>query len=159
MVRVMKRVNLIAAISLALVISWAEASEVEEGAQLYVLQCEKCHGVMYDEEAGVRKRLDSDWRIHLAALGSLGSDEVQLAVALPNGPQLRGIVGRPAVSVEGYDYSKAMLESMKGMVWTEDALDRWIANSQAWVPGSFMFYKQPDAEIRRKIILYLKANP
>jgi cytochrome c2 len=37
-------------------------------------------------------------------------------------------------------------------------LERWITNSQAWVPGSMMFYEQPDPEIRRKIITYLEAN-
>jgi hypothetical protein len=34
----------------------------------------------------------------------------------------------------------------------------WITNSQAWVPGSMMFYEQPDPEIRRKIITDLEAN-
>jgi cytochrome c len=45
------------------------------------------------------------------------------------------------------------------VVWNHDTLDRWITDSQAWVPGSRMFYQQPDAEIRRQIITYLEANP
>ena len=81
------------------------------------------------------------------------------AFAPPFGPHLRGIVGRPAGTVEGFDYSATMLKTLKGMEWTEAALDVWITNPQAWVPGVYMFYKQPDPEIRRKIILYLKANP
>jgi cytochrome c len=82
-----------------------------------------------------------------------------LTFAPPFGPHLRGIVGRPAASVEGYSYSSAILKTLKGMEWTEAALDVWITNPQAWVPGVYMFYKQRDPEIRRKIILYLKANP
>jgi len=75
------------------------------------------------------------------------------------GPNLRGIVGRPAGSVEGYTYSNTMLKTLKGMEWTEAALNVWITNPQAWVPGVYMYYKQADPEIRRKIILYLKSNP
>jgi cytochrome c2 len=48
---------------------------------------------------------------------------------------------------------------LKGMEWNDAALDVWITNPQAWVPGVYMYYKQPDVEIRRKIVLYLKANP
>jgi cytochrome c2 len=33
----------------------------------------------------------------------------------------------------------------------------WITDPQAWVPGVYMFYKQRDVEVRRKIIEYLKA--
>lgn len=39
------------------------------------------------------------------------------------------------------------------------ALDVWITNLQAWVPGVYIFCKQRNAEVRRKIIPYLKANP
>ena len=183
----MKRVSTIAAISLALTLAHAthaSASDVEEGEKLYVLQCEICHGVIYEEETGFREPFSSPRRVQLAMLDSVTSNaahplsglipgsstkETQLmlmptgdhlAVALPNGPPLRGIIGRSAATVEGYKYSKAILATLKGVVvWSEEKLDRWITNSQAWVPGSFMYYKQEDADNRRKIILYLKANP
>jgi cytochrome c len=83
----------------------------------------------------------------------------RIAFAPPFGPNLRGIIGRAAGSVEGYTYSDTMMKTLKGMEWTEAALDVWITNPQAWVPGVYMYYKQKDPEIRRKIILYLKANP
>ena len=183
---VMKRVSTIGAISLALALvhsTHASASDVEEGEQLYVLQCEICHGAMYVEATGFREPFNSPRRVQLAMLDSVTSNaahllsglipgpstkETQLmsmptgdllAVALPNGPRLRGIVGRPAATIEGYAYSKAFLKTLKGVVWSEEELDRWITNSQAWAPGSFMYYKQDDADNRRKIILYLKANP
>jgi hypothetical protein len=82
-----------------------------------------------------------------------------VAFAPPFGPHLRGIIGRLAGTVEGFTYSSTLLKTLKGMEWTEAALDVWITSPQAWVPGVYMFYKQPDPEIRRKIILYLKANP
>jgi len=180
----MKPLLSIVAVSLALTSpTFANANDVEDGEQLYVLQCEKCHGAMSGQETGFREPFDSSRRIQLAMLDSVtssaadlvswlipasGTNEAQLmsmptgehlAVALPNGPTLRGVVGRPAASVEGYSYSKAMLATLAGVVWSEEKLDRWITNSQAWVPGSFMYYKMPDPETRRKVILFLKANP
>jgi cytochrome c2 len=59
---------------------------------------------------------------------------------------------------KGFVYSVAFLKSLKGMEWTDASLDVWITNPQKWVPGVYMFYKQSDPEVRRKIILYLKAN-
>ena len=50
------------------------------------------------------------------------------------------------------------MASLQGMEWNEAALDVWMTNPQAWVPGVYMFYKQKDPEIRRKILVYLKAN-
>lgn len=177
----MKRVMSICAVPLVLALGCAasaSASDLKEGEELFVAQCQACHGEMYEEVTGFRESVDPSWPIQLAMLEAVTSDAARplipvfdsgetqplptsthLAVAMPNGPTLRGVVGRPAVSVEGYSYSKAMLGTLKGTVWTEDNLDRWITNTQAWAPGSFMFYKQPDADARRKIILYLKANP
>jgi cytochrome c len=83
----------------------------------------------------------------------------ELAFAPPFGPNLRGVVGRIAGTAPGFEYSDAFLARLKGMPWSVEALDVWITNTQAWVPGALMIYKQPDAEIRRKIIAYLKANP
>jgi cytochrome c len=81
-----------------------------------------------------------------------------IAFAPPFGPNLRGVYGREA-GIMQYEYSSVFLKTLKGMEWNDAALDVWITNPQAWVPGVYMFYKQPDPEIRRKIILYLKANP
>ena len=182
----MIRVSSIVAVSLALTLAYAthaSAADVEEGEQLYVSQCEVCHGLVNGKEISFREPFFVPRRIQLAMLDSVTANaghlvsqlipafsakETQLmsiptgerlAVALPPGPPLRGIIGRPAAIIEGYPYSKSMLATLKGVVWSEEKLDRWITNSQAWVPGSFMFYKQDDPEARRKIISYLKANP
>lgn len=173
----------IIAVSLALMLSSAapaSASDLTEGKEFYTLQCQLCHGNVEGEATGFREPVAPPWRIQLAMLESVAantrdfvtqlipeigapshanSTDQRIAVAMPYGPNLRGIVGRPAATVEGYIYSETMLKTLKGMEWSEAALNVWLTDTQGWVPGVYMFYKQEDPEIRRKIILYLKANP
>ncbi len=173
----MKR--LLPAIAASLVFGFAfssrsNASDLSEGEELYNSQCKLCHGSP-EQDTGFRTPGQSLDRIQLAMLDTLEAGTTdfvtrlipsfgattgeRLAFAPPFGPNLRGVVGRPAGTVEGYTYSKTMLSTLKGMIWNEAALNVWITNPQAWVPGVYMYYKQPDPEIRRKIIVYLKANP
>jgi cytochrome c len=70
------------------------------------------------------------------------------------GPRHRGVVGRRAGSVESYAYSAALKKS--GIVWDETQLDHWLSNPSALVPGTKMFFKIDDAQIRADIIAYLK---
>lgn len=184
----MKRFCSIFAVSLALALASAapaSASDLTEGQALYAEQCQLCHGSLEEEATGFRDPTFSPRRIDLAMLDYVTANarhvitdqipafgapplsershpeltEQRIAVAMPYGPSLRGIVGRPAATVEGYIYSEIMLKTLKGMEWTEAALNVWITDTQGWVPGVYMYYKQEDPEIRRKIILYLKANP
>jgi cytochrome c len=93
---------------------------------------------------------------HMTAQASVAGERV--AFAPPYGPPLRGVVGRPAGSVPGFAYSQAFKTILQGVVWDRNTLNVWITDSQAWVPGSMMFVKQPNAEIRQKIITYLAAQ-
>jgi cytochrome c len=43
-------------------------------------------------------------------------------------------------------------------VWTEDNLDKWLANPLALVPGSKMRFKVNDAQDRADIIAFLKER-
>lgn len=52
------------------------------------------------------------------------------------GPSLEGVVGRPAGSVAGFPYSDALKKSL--LVWTEDNLRKWIADSTNTVPNTLM---------------------
>ncbi len=70
------------------------------------------------------------------------------------GPKHRGVVGRRAGSVEDYAYSAALKQS--GLTWDEAALDRWLTNPSALVPGTKMFFKIDDAQGRADLIAYLK---
>ena len=73
------------------------------------------------------------------------------------GPNLYGVVGRPAASIEGFVYSPAMQKS--GIVWDEMTLDRYIEKPMDVVPGNRMsFVGEPDAGKRAAIIALLKAN-
>ena len=179
----MKRLCSTVVASLALVLAYAtpaSADDLAEGAELYVSQCKICHGDIAQDEVSSGAPFMSPQRIQLAMLESVttstrdfisqlipafgtrsysGSTGERLAFAPPFGPNLRGIVGRPAGTVEGFTYSNTMMKTLKGMEWTEAALNVWITDPQAWVPGVYMYYKQKDPEVRRKIIEYLKAHP
>lgn len=72
------------------------------------------------------------------------------------GPLHRGVVGRKAGSVAGYNYSAGLKTS--GIVWNEENLDKWLAGPQALVPGAKMFYEVPDARDRADIIAFLKEK-
>lgn len=54
------------------------------------------------------------------------------------GPQLNGILGRKAGSVEGFSYSVAMRQS--GLVWDEATLRRFIHEPRDVVPRTKMTY-------------------
>lgn len=54
------------------------------------------------------------------------------------GPVLNGVVGRPAGSVEGFNYSDAMKSS--GITWDEAGLAEYIMNPKQKVPGNKMAF-------------------
>jgi cytochrome c len=73
------------------------------------------------------------------------------------GPNLSGVVGRKAGSLPGATYSAAMKQ--QSFTWTEAALDRWLTQPSAVVPGTSMaFAGLPKPEDRAAVIAYLK-NP
>ncbi len=55
------------------------------------------------------------------------------------GPVLNGIVGRPAGSIEGYNYSAAMKTAAEGgLTWTTEELKDFLANPRKKIPGNKM---------------------
>jgi cytochrome c2 len=151
----------------------AQDNDVAEGEKLYVAQCQLCHGKGSKSQTGehtsprarplqlaLRESATTAIDVPSGGLGSPNAPvpDTRIAFAPPFGPNLQGVYGRAAGTVPGYEYSSTFLKTLKGMEWNDAALDVWITNPQAWVPGVYMFYKQPDTEIRRKIIAYLKAN-
>ena len=74
------------------------------------------------------------------------------------GPKLGGIMGRRAGSVPDYDsYSDAMKAS--DVVWTEETLDAYLADPEAFIPGNGMASttgKLEDETQRRDLIAFLK---
>lgn len=78
------------------------------------------------------------------------------AAGLP-GPSLAGVIGRPAAQLPDFRYSPALKRS--GLTWTEDTLDRFLANPQAVVRGNRMpFSGVGDAGERADLIAYLKRD-
>jgi cytochrome c len=55
------------------------------------------------------------------------------------GPALTGIVGRKAGTVPGFNYSDAMKAAgAAGIVWTEQALEDFLASPDTFVPNNVM---------------------
>ncbi len=71
------------------------------------------------------------------------------------GPNLHKLFGRKAGSVEGYRYSEALKAS--GVVWTEETVDRYIAATQDYIPGSKMYGGLAIDQDRADIIAWMKA--
>ncbi|HML06864.1 MAG TPA: cytochrome c family protein [Xanthobacteraceae bacterium] len=72
------------------------------------------------------------------------------------GPDLYGIVGRPVASVPGFNYSAAL--KAKGGSWTFDALNKWLTNPRADVPGTNMTFAGLSRENQRAdLIAYLNS--
>ena len=65
----------------------------------------------------------------------------------------RGVVGRQAGSVAGYDYSPALGRAR--IIWNRQTLDAWLSDPEAFLPGQRMGYSVPDAKDRADIIAYL----
>ena len=77
------------------------------------------------------------------------------------GPTLRGVLGRRAGSVEGFEYSPALRDAGRGgLVWTEEAFDRFLDDPEEFVPGIRMGgVRLRDPAERRALIDWLKSVP
>jgi len=72
------------------------------------------------------------------------------------GPQLNGVVGREAGTVEGYKYSKAMKAS--GLTWDNATLDKYLTKPKDLVKGTKMIFSGLKKEKQRvNLIGYLKT--
>lgn len=72
------------------------------------------------------------------------------------GPRHRGVFGRKAGSLPDYSYSDGLKQS--GIIWDEVALDKWLTDPQAFIPGAKMFYHLDEAKDRADVIAFLKER-
>ena len=73
------------------------------------------------------------------------------------GPSLAGIVGRPAGTVAGYNYSPANKNS--GITWTKEKMFQYLENPQRVVPGTKMaFAGIQDPQKRADLIEWLATK-
>jgi cytochrome c len=71
------------------------------------------------------------------------------------GPMHKGLFGRKAGTVPGFNYSDAMKNS--GIVWNEQTLDQFLQAPRKLVPGTKMTYAGvPDPQDRADLIAYLR---
>jgi cytochrome c len=75
------------------------------------------------------------------------------------GPSLIGVIGRPAASLPAYEYSPVLTEAgRQGLLWTEEKL-RFMADSEAFLPGTVMgLVRVPAAADREALLELLKAT-
>ena len=73
------------------------------------------------------------------------------------GPALYGVVGRPAASIDGYAYSKAL--KAHGKNWSFEELNAFLLKPKSYIKGTKMAYaglrKNKD---RASVILYLNSQ-
>ncbi len=70
------------------------------------------------------------------------------------GPNLYGVLGRPAASLPGFRYSAALKAS--GIIWDENTLSQWVQNPRQTVPKTSMtFVGVRDDKSRRDLLAYL----
>ena len=73
------------------------------------------------------------------------------------GPALYGVVGRPAASIEGYAYSKAL--KAHGKNWSFEELNGFLLKPKSYLKGTKMAYAglRKDKD-RASVILYLNSQ-
>ena len=71
------------------------------------------------------------------------------------GPHLVGIFGRTAGTVEGFRYSKAMVES--GIVWSEETIALYLQDPKGYIKGNRMAFPglKKEADVVN-VIAYIK---
>lgn len=76
------------------------------------------------------------------------------------GPNLAGILRRPAAAHKNYDYSPALRQAAKeGLIWTSDFLDEYLENPTKFMPeGSMAFVGLKDEKDRQDVIAYLASH-
>ena len=70
------------------------------------------------------------------------------------GPNLHGLFGRTAGSVEKFNYSDGVKAA--GFIWDPSHLDKWLADPRGYIPGNRMtFVGIKDPQDRNDLIAYL----
>ena len=76
------------------------------------------------------------------------------------GPNLHGVVGRQAASIQGFRYSSAMRAKAEGgLVWSEENLRAYLRNPKEVVPaGSMSFPGLRNQQQLNDLIAYLRQQ-
>jgi cytochrome c len=84
-------------------------------------------------------------------LACVGCHSIEPGAPHRVGPNLHGIIGRPAATRPGYTYSEALAGA--GITWQPGLLRGFIMNAEAMVPGTWMAYRDvmTPAELDRLV--------
>lgn len=77
------------------------------------------------------------------------------------GPNLYGVVGRPAGAIEGFRYSANLRDRAgAGLVWNEENLTAYLRDPKAVLPQGNMSFQgfRDNVQNARDVIAYLKRN-
>ena len=76
------------------------------------------------------------------------------------GPMLTGVIGRTAGTLEGFKFSKPMVEAGEGgLVWNDETLLAYLADPKALVKGTKMAFAGLKSEDdRHAVIAYIEAS-
>jgi glucose/arabinose dehydrogenase/cytochrome c2 len=106
--------------------SAGDGSDVGAGRLLFRQQCAICHSAEPRDDGGAQ------------------------------GPNLAGIVGRPAASAPGFGYTAELRAS--GLRWDAATLERFLRAPTALVPGTSMAVAVPSQADREHLVAYLQAE-
>ncbi len=122
----MKKLVTLAVLALTPVIAHAEG-DAAAGEGVYN-RCKSCHGIVNGDEVIVRGGR--------------------------TGPNLYGVIGRTAGTVEGFRYSDGLVAAGEaGLVWSEEAVAEWVAD-----PTAFLRTHNDDSSLRSKMTFKLRSG-
>jgi len=97
--------------------------------------------------AGDAAKGEADFKKCKACHSITGADGTDIVKGGKVGPNLFGVVGRAAGSVEGFSYSNVMKEAgEKGLVWTEESLIAYLPD-----PSKFLEETSGDSSGKSKM--------
>jgi cytochrome c len=110
-----------------------------------------------DSDLDARLAAASLKRGQLLYMACKACHEVEAGLPHKVGPNLHGIFGRKAGTVEGFRYTDVMVKS--GIVWTPETMDAWLEQPGARVPGNGMAFAGIANEAdRASLVAWLMAN-
>lgn len=106
-----------------------------------------------DQSAGAEGSSDRNWKIY--ETDCLFCHTYKKGDPDGQGPNLYGVVGRPAGARKGFNYTPVFLKVFKGKVWSAELLDQYLTDTQAFTPGTGMTYFQEDNHLRETFIRFM----
>jgi len=97
-------------------------------------------------EAGDPKRGQDLFQRRCASCHNLDTEK--------EGPRLRGVFGRKSGSIQSFSYSDALKHA--NVTWDADSLDKWLTDTDKFIPDNDMNQSFKKADERADIIVYLR---